>query len=459
MDLGFETLGNATMIAYDAGPRLVTDPWIDGSAYFGSWTLSHEISAEQREAMASAPFVWVSHGHPDHLSGDSLAAFKGRQILVPDHVGGRISEALRASGHNVTVLADRSWVRLSDRLQVFCMTDPSQDAILLVALGDTLIANTNDTANSGWVPAVRRQVKKYPRSFLLAASGYGDIRGINYLDEQGARVKSETIMRKEAGYQVGADNARFADRLAVSHFVPFSSMHSYQRADSMWASEYTTSLDDYGAGYASARSTCLPPYVRYDCWTGGWEELHPAPRAPVVASPADFGDDWSEQLTSEERLEVQAYFRSVEQLSKIIDFLRVRVGGVETMVDFRSRGFKTGLTFDVPRASLLTAVRFEVFEDLIIGNFMKTTLHGEQALSDVNALAGYVGKYADNGRAKTSQELEAYFAEYRRRFGAAALFRHRVEQAIVNQGTQHGGMKAAMYRVAKAARRRAMALQ
>jgi hypothetical protein len=46
--LGFETCGNATMrqcdnatmIAYDNGvPVLATDPWIEGSPYFGSWSM------------------------------------------------------------------------------------------------------------------------------------------------------------------------------------------------------------------------------------------------------------------------------------------------------------------------------------------------------------------------------------------------------------------------------------
>lgn len=35
MDLGFDTIGNATLICYDRGPVLVTDPWVRGSAYFG----------------------------------------------------------------------------------------------------------------------------------------------------------------------------------------------------------------------------------------------------------------------------------------------------------------------------------------------------------------------------------------------------------------------------------------
>jgi hypothetical protein len=47
--LGFETIGNATVIVYDSRPILATDPWVSGNAYFGSWGLSHEIPLEQME--------------------------------------------------------------------------------------------------------------------------------------------------------------------------------------------------------------------------------------------------------------------------------------------------------------------------------------------------------------------------------------------------------------------------
>src|SRR3954452_12206658 len=41
MDLGFETIANATLICHDDGPLLATDPWLSGPAYFGSWGLAH----------------------------------------------------------------------------------------------------------------------------------------------------------------------------------------------------------------------------------------------------------------------------------------------------------------------------------------------------------------------------------------------------------------------------------
>ncbi|NOT31251.1 MAG: hypothetical protein HOP15_12460 [Planctomycetes bacterium] len=64
MDLGFETIGNACLICHDGGPVLATDPWIKGSAYFGSWTTSHEIPPEQQAHVKACKYLWISHGHP-----------------------------------------------------------------------------------------------------------------------------------------------------------------------------------------------------------------------------------------------------------------------------------------------------------------------------------------------------------------------------------------------------------
>ena len=136
MDLGFETCGNATLIAYDAGvPVLVTDPWLQGAQYFGSWTLPYRFTDAQTEAFAAARYVWLSHGHPDHLNLESLAVFRDKTLLVPDHRGGRILGDLKAAGYRVQVLANDRWTQLSHRVRILCCADHNQDAALMVALG------------------------------------------------------------------------------------------------------------------------------------------------------------------------------------------------------------------------------------------------------------------------------------------------------------------------------------
>ncbi len=92
-------------------------------------------------------------------------------------------------------------------------------------------------------------------------------------------------------------------------------------------------------------------------------------------------------------------------------------------------GHGRSLTFAVPRASLLAAVEWEIFDDLLIGNFMRTTLHGKWPVSGLYPdFTPYVTKYADNGRAHTRAEVKEYFAEYRRRTGTLTWLRATIEQ-------------------------------
>ena len=55
MDVGFETIGNATLICYDKKPIIVTDPWIEGSAYLvaGPYPMRSPSPKEMRFCSAS----------------------------------------------------------------------------------------------------------------------------------------------------------------------------------------------------------------------------------------------------------------------------------------------------------------------------------------------------------------------------------------------------------------------
>src|SRR2546423_7516419 len=211
MALGFETIGNATVVVHDREPVLATAPWVQGSAYFGSWGLSHEIPPAQRAAIGTAGTVWFSHGHPDHLNPASIPLFRDRRILLPDHVGGRIAGDLRRDGYRVDVLPDQTWVRISDRVRVLCIADEGQDAVLLIDVGGRLVVDLNDAQDRGWGSLVKRVIRAFPRSFMLRLSGYGDADMINFVDDRGERVPSLAQLRREAGFEVGADVARMTE--------------------------------------------------------------------------------------------------------------------------------------------------------------------------------------------------------------------------------------------------------
>jgi hypothetical protein len=94
----------------------------------------------------------------------------------------------------------------------------------------------------------------------------------------------------------------------------------------------------------------------------------------------------------------------------------LRVGGQDHVIKLSERKYNRGVTFEAPRNSVMTAIRYEVFDDMLIANFMKTTLHGNWGASRLYPdFTPYVAKYADNGLARSRDELDVYFKAYRDR--------------------------------------------
>ena len=415
MDLGFETIGNACLICHDGGPLLATDPWLRGSAYFGSWVTAHQVPDEQFTNVAACPYVWISHGHPDHLSLESLEALGKKDLLLPDHVGGRIKRELEEQGYRITVLKDGEWVSLSDRVRVLSVADVQQDAILLIDMDGRLLVNSNDASDHGVLPFVARTVAQFPDNYLLCLTGYGDADMLNFFDESGERVPPPAMAHEpfleSLEYQM--------DRVGLRRFVPFSSQHRYQRTDSIWANDCITPIEAYRGGFRSPEKELLPAYCRVDFTRDEVSEIDPPEHEGEPRPPEDFGDDWSEELTAEDVEALQAYFAPVSHLKSFLGYVRFLVGGKEHVVDVAPERFELGITFEVPRASLMTAVRYRVFDDILIGNFARTTLHGPWHAQGTKALypdfGPFVTKYGDNGGAYSPDELRAYFATYRER--------------------------------------------
>lgn len=415
-DLGFETVGNATLVVHDGRPVLATDPWLSGPAYFGSWGLSHEIPEQQLASIRACDYLWVSHGHPDHLSWPSLETLADRRILLPDHLGGRIFRTLRGAGFDVAIASDREWMQLSPRVRVMSISDIYQDAVLLVDLDGVLVINANDATDHGWARTVRKAAKASRVAFLLALSGYGDADMINYFNLGGDRIPPRAARREPPGPAI----LERMKQLGARYFVPFASHHRYERTDSLWANEFTTKLDDYAIGFeGDATHVLLPAFIRYDCATGAVTPLDPPPREPLVADPSDFGDDWDEQLTEADVAVLLRYFCAITTLRDVVDVLTFRVGGEDHEVTIAPAGaLRCGraVVFEVPRSSLMTAVRLEIFDDLLIGNYMRTTLLGDWGTKTLRPdFTACVAKYADNGEARTPEAVADYLSTYRRR--------------------------------------------
>jgi hypothetical protein len=412
--IGAQTIGNATLIAYDDKPILSTDPWLGSNdyAYFGSWALNYEIPKNIRKDILDSKYIFFSHGHPDHLNPDSLHNFKNSHIIIGNHFGGRIQKDLIDQGFKVTVLLEKQWTELSKNVSVMSLSTKIQDTILLIKIKDDIFINLND-AGPAYSSFIKNINKDFKRKFLLSISGWGDADMINFYDKDDNFIEPLAARK----HPVGDYLSILAKTLGANYVVPFSSFHEYQREDSIWTNKYVTPISEYSNGFHKDLNF-IEPFSFIDS-----EKIDNIKKTQVIKSPLvikksnEFQDNWSDMLEKEDKKVVSNYFNKFEELRDSIGFINLTVGKKELNLKFDGPKNK-GISFEVPRNSLVLACKFNVFDDLLIGNFMKTKLYNLNNLYDSNFnFNSTICKVGDNGMAYTKDEIRLYNKEYAKRMG------------------------------------------
>ena len=76
----------------------------------------------------------------------------------------------------------------------------------------------------------------------------------------------------------------------------------------------------------------------------------------------------------------------------------------------------------------METVNYKIFDDLFIGNFMKTTLHNMNSLYD-NHFNYIITKWSDNGGINTDEEFELYKSHYKAKAGQSFLYYNFLDQS------------------------------
>jgi len=381
MRFGFETLGNAS-IAFreDDRPVLVTDPWLTGTCYFGSWGLDRPLTPEELALVQASEYLWISHGHPDHFHVPSLAMLRPDQkILLPDHYSSDIRTFLERRGFAVEVMPYRTWKQLSPGIRALCLDNENQDAILLVEAGDSLVVDLNDSPLCGDRRFIRDIVSHYDKQRTYAAAlCSNDADMFNLVDAEGRRVIDSPDQRKPG--MVWA-LARIAGSLGVGSYVSSASQHIYVRSDAVWANPYRVGWSDVLRHWTRPAIRTIEPFVRVNLDTGEYERKHPeqtSDTSQITSATSD--DDWSVPLREEEWTALTQFFQSIEILRPYIDYLEFRVGNESRLIWInptakgKSEAKLRGIAFHAPAHSLMAAVKLGYFDAILIGNFMTAQL-------------------------------------------------------------------------------------
>ena len=232
----------------------------------------------------------------------------------------------------------------------------------------------------------------------------------NFYDDRGERIEPD--VRQD---YISLILKYWCDILQPDYFIPFSHFHYFQRRDSCWANKYVETGLDFKSDVSLKKTEILPAFTRYDVSRDTATGLEPIRLDVAHRDPEDFEDNWSDDLTSDDTSVIETYFRRAELIHGDINFITVRAGKSETTVTLSDQRFRRGLLIETPRNSFCEALRHEVFDDILIGNFAKFHLVGDwHGPETYPYLQPALPRFVDNGRAYSKAKFAAYREHYRK---------------------------------------------
>ncbi len=411
-EIKLHTCGNATLIIErNSKPIIATDPWLDThTAYFGSWSTSHKISSFHLDLLEKVPFVWISHFHPDHLNLRSLLKLKAREktILISYQYSSRVAEDLRKAGMRVIVLSPRKFINLAAGVDI--ATFPilkTVDSVLLIKCKKNLIINANDTGWDSSSDFLKREVAKSRHSLLLKLAGYGDADMINVF-------KNNKFIEPIAATKPAPGNLLTlqAKKLKCTHAMHFSSFHKYVREDSLWANRYTTPETDLKRGW-DKKIGYFQQFSSILITEDGFKKIpsiYPTKNDLPIHPPEKYGDKWDDELTDFDEKFVIKYLNKIAKVNK--NSFSIKVGSRIVSPDQKFHKAKSSFIFHAPRKSLLRAIKSNIFDDLLIGNFAKVYILENQPVNFKNTFK-VASKYIDNAGVNNLEELKKFLWVYR----------------------------------------------
>jgi UDP-MurNAc hydroxylase len=148
-----EFVNHASFIVDFDGIRLLSDPWLFGTAFNDGWDLLCDYKFDF-EKFKNIQYIWFSHEHPDHFSPAVLKSIKEEYrknitILFQVTADKKVVNFCKQLGFKILEMKDLTYYSLSSKFKVKCCNVPFFDSWLLFELDKTKVLNVNDCIVDG----------------------------------------------------------------------------------------------------------------------------------------------------------------------------------------------------------------------------------------------------------------------------------------------------------------------
>ncbi|MFN3427381.1 MAG: MBL fold metallo-hydrolase [Candidatus Thermochlorobacter sp.] len=230
-------IAHACMLIESNGVRLLTDPWLEGPTFFGSWWQFPPPKLTVAD-IAPVDCIYISHSHRDHQHEPTLRLFdKNTPILIPYLSDQEQHRELQAMGFkNIIELDHKEKFQFKNAIDITLFRN-DWDSAILVHDGESTLLNANDCYISHLASYIR---SLYPKL---------DIAFFPFLDARDFPASYDLSEASFHGSQEEQDDGtiehfiRDAIRFQPKAVVPFASHKVFARPNQHFMNKRRTPLD------------------------------------------------------------------------------------------------------------------------------------------------------------------------------------------------------------------------
>ena len=256
-------VNHASVIFSHKNIRLITDPWLFGSAFNNGWELLSQSKFEVND-FENITHIWFSHEHPDHFHSLVLNKIpenirKKITILFQDTLDHRVAKKCeQLNFKQVIEMKPIDYISLNDEFKIKCVPNGTYDSWFYAKIADKKIFNINDCMVDSVLQA--KIIKKIVGEvdILLTQFGYASWVG----NPEDVKLRKDASLEKLKRIQI-------QDKIFKPKFIiPFASFVRFSHKDNHYMNDQMNKIENVEKFINE--NTNSDPVVLYpgDTWSG-----------------------------------------------------------------------------------------------------------------------------------------------------------------------------------------------
>lgn len=258
-------VNHASYVLTDGDIRLMTDPWLFGSAFHNGWDLLCETKFTL-DQFRDITHIWFSHEHPDHFAPPVINKIPEEMrgditVLFQETKDQKVIRFCRERGFKVEELPNHRWHELRPGFKVMCGKVPFYDSWILTDTGDFKILNMNDCVVDG--DGIASEIAKHTGKVDVLLTQFSYANWIGNPEDLQLRRDSAREKLERVRLQVDAFKPKYT--------VPFASFVYFSHEENNYMNDGINTIQD--ACDFIRDETTTTPVVLYpdDHWEVGTE--------------------------------------------------------------------------------------------------------------------------------------------------------------------------------------------